>query len=106
MEYLQSVMDESHLTGHPVIRPLFYHYFHDRETLSIDDQYMVGSEIIYAPQVYRDRNTRELYIPEGEWIDFNTGEKVQERTWMTSGDQFPIYVKERTYRRIKKLQEN
>ena len=106
MEYLQSVMDESHLTGHPVIRPLFYHYFHDRETLSIDDQYMVGSEIIYAPQVYRDRNTRELYIPEGEWINFNNGEKVQERTWMTSGDRFPIYVKERTYRRIKKLQEN
>ncbi len=102
MEYIRSVVDESHRTGHPVIRPLFYHYYHDKETLSIDDQYMVGSDIVYAPQVYRDRNERELYIPEGEWIDFNTGEKLKGPVWMKSSDQFPLYVKERTYIRAKK----
>lgn len=102
MDYLISVAEESHLTGHPVIRPLFYHFFNDRETLEIDDQYMVGSDLIYAPQVYRDRNTRELYIPEGDWIDFNTGEKMHERSWIISSEQFPIYLKERLFKRIKK----
>jgi len=101
MDYLSSVAEESHLTGHPIIRPLFYHFFHDKETFEIDDQYMVGSDVIYAPQVYKDRNARELYIPEGEWIDFNTGEKVQERSWITSDEQFPIYVKGRTFKRIR-----
>lgn len=102
MDYLISVAEESHLTGHPLIRPLFYHFFNDRETLEIDDQYMVGSDLIYAPQVYRDRNTRELYIPEGDWIDFNTGEKMHERSWIISSEQFPIYLKERLFKRIKK----
>lgn len=101
-DYLSSVAEESHLTGHPIIRPLFYHYFHDRETLGIEDQYMVGSDLIYAPQVYRAKDTREVYIPEGEWIDFNTGEKVQERSWISSHEQFPIYLKKRAFKRIKK----
>ena len=102
MEYIMAVSDESSKTGHPVIRPLFYHYFMDKETLSIEDQYMVGSDVIYAPQVYRDRETREVYIPEGEWIDFNTGQKVQECSWIKSGEKFPIYVRERAFKRIKK----
>jgi alpha-glucosidase len=102
MEYIRDVADESSRTGHPVIRPLFYHFFRDRETLSIDDQYMVGSDVIYAPQVYRDRKTRELYVPEGEWFDFNTGKKVQECSWITSDERFPLYVRGNVFKRISK----
>ena len=102
MEYLYSVVDESHRTGHPIIRPLFYHFYHDRETLFISDQYMVGSELIYAPQVFKDKNTRELYIPEGEWIDFNTGKRIKEKSWINSSVRFPIYLSPRLFKKVKK----
>ena len=101
MEYLISVVDESSSTGHPVIRPLFYHYYKDKETLSIGDQYMVGSELIYAPQVFKDRTSRTIYIPEGKWIDYNTGNQIKSKSWVESSYQFPIYLSPALYTKVK-----
>ena len=99
-EYLAVVAEESHETGHPMVRPLFYHYYNDSETLSICDQYMLGSDLIYAPQIYLGNGTREVYIPEGSWIDFNTGQKMKEKSWIETSYRLPIYVSAYLYSKI------
>jgi alpha-glucosidase (family GH31 glycosyl hydrolase) len=40
---------------------------------------MLGSELMYAPQIFKDKVCRELYIPEGVWVDYNTGKRVKGR---------------------------
>ena len=102
LNYISEVADESHVTGHPMIRPLFYHFHDDLETLAVTDQYMLGSELMYAPQIFKDKVCRELYIPEGVWVDYNTGKRVKERTWITSTERLPIYVSEDLYKRYGK----
>ncbi len=100
IEYLKSVVRECSLTGHPIIRPMFYHFYEDAETLGIFDQYMVGKDIIYAPQIYKGQNSREVYIPKGVWIEYSSGNKVTSG-WIESSDRIPIFVSPSLYNQVK-----
>ncbi|MCL5802545.1 MAG: glycoside hydrolase family 31 protein, partial [Candidatus Thermoplasmatota archaeon] len=63
---------------------------------------MLGSELMYAPQIFKDKVCRELYIPEGVWVDYNTGKRVKGRIWITTTERLPIYVSEDLYKRYGK----
>ena len=60
--------------GQPITRPLFYHYQDDERTLDINDEYMVGSDLIVTPIINKDETSRLIYLPEGTWINYFTGE--------------------------------
>ena len=36
---------------------------------------MFGDAFLVAP-IVTDKTTRDIYLPEGEWLDLNTGEKI------------------------------
>jgi alpha-glucosidase len=78
LPYLYTLFYEHERTGQPVMRPLWYQYPADKRTYLIDDQFMVGSDLLVAPVVKQGMDTRGIYLPNGdEWLDWWTGEKIE-----------------------------
>lgn len=56
----------------PLCRPLWWLDPKDEETFGIDDQFVVGDDIIVAPVVTKDTRQRKVYLPAGVWIEWNS----------------------------------
>ena len=56
-------------TGSPIIRPLWYVSPDDAKTYHIDDQYMLGDDILVAPILVVNQRERQVYLPTGNWLD-------------------------------------
>lgn len=69
--YLYTYSRKAHDTGLPVTRGLFMEYPNDPEALKIDNQFMFGEELLVAPVLKKGERVKRVYLPEGEWIDFN-----------------------------------
>ncbi|MCL5039579.1 MAG: glycoside hydrolase family 31 protein [Firmicutes bacterium] len=77
LPYWYSLFHEAHQTGLPVMRPLLLEYPGDSETYGLDDEFLVGKDLLVAP-VYRPAVTqRQVYLPEGIWINGWTGERYR-----------------------------
>lgn len=73
--YIRAVMEEAHVCGRPVMRPMFYEFPAEKVCWELKDQYMFGPDLLVAPVVYKDAVSREVYLPRGErWTLLHTGE--------------------------------
>jgi len=61
----------------PIMRPLFLAYPDDRATHALDDQFLFGDAFLVAPVLKPGATGRSVYLPEGTWFDFWTGERHQ-----------------------------
>lgn len=61
-------------TGEPPHRPLVWHHPQDPNARTVADQLYWGRDLLLCPVVEEGAEEREVYLPEGEWIDFWTGE--------------------------------
>lgn len=69
--YLYTLAAEAHASGAPMMHPLLFEYPQDRESWNIDDEYLVGPNLLVAPVMSKDTFSRELYLPAGnDWVDF------------------------------------
>lgn len=73
--YIEEQMKIASEKGYPVMRPMFFEYPDDETCYETGEQYMFGSDIMFAPVVRRGQREKEVYLPEGEWIFTNTGEQ-------------------------------
>lgn len=96
MPYIYSSFYQMHKTGVPVIRPLVMHYPHDENTYQIDDQYMLGDNIMVCPIVSQKDEEHPIYLPSGEWYDFWTGDKYNGKRDIVVEEpieRLPIFVR-------------
>jgi hypothetical protein len=85
----------------PLVRPIYYYYPENEKAYNCKNQYYFGSQLISAPFTSpRDKDTnlnRQLvWLPEGEWFDFFTGEYYAgEKTIAVYGDlnEVPLFGK-------------
>jgi alpha-glucosidase len=75
LPFLYTTLEEAHRTGVPVFRPLLLNYQSDDNTITIDDEFMIGTDLLVAPIVKADLTTRLVYLPAGTWYDYWTGAK-------------------------------
>lgn len=68
---------QSHVSGAPVARPLFWDFWQDQETQRIQDQYMLGDALMAAPVMEEGATSRGLYLPQGLWYDWWTGQRLE-----------------------------
>ena len=54
----------------------------DKETYTIDSQFMVGSDLLVAPVVEFGARHRDIYLPNGTWRDNLNGENITGRHWV------------------------
>lgn len=74
LPYLYTYAEVAARTGLPVVRPLVLEYQTDPAVHRLDTQYLLGKDLLVAP-VFTDAGTRSVYLPEGEWRDYWTGER-------------------------------
>jgi len=97
--YLLKTAQEYQETGCPMIRHMFLEFPGDAETYNCEYQYMLGSELIVAPVTEEDATTKEVYLPEGEWIYYWTNESYQGENWITVKapvNWIPLFIKKHT----------
>lgn len=75
--YIYSAAICASKTGEPIIRPLVYHNINDTSTYDCNDQLYLGDSIIFAPVIKSGVTKRNVYLPEGNWIDMWTGKEYQ-----------------------------
>lgn len=97
LPYIYSLFREHERNGSPVMRPLWYEFPNDKQTYLVNDQYMLGGDILVAPVVKDGMRTRGIYLPLGaEWIDWWTGTKLESgktHYLQTPLDRLPIFVR-------------
>lgn len=61
----------SYLSGIPVMRPLWVEYPQDSKTFDIENQYLIGSDLLVKPITEPDQSSTFVYFPNGSdgWFD-------------------------------------
>jgi alpha-glucosidase len=96
LPYLYDLMWNSENSGLAVMRPLVFHYPNDENTYNINDEFMFGENILVAPILEQGKTYRAVYLPEGNWVDFWTGEIFTWKNLILKDaplDVCPIYIK-------------
>jgi alpha-D-xyloside xylohydrolase len=98
LPYLYSAFAEYHFTGKPPFRALVLDYPNDKNVWHIDNEYMMGDNILCAPFI-DSAFTRDIYFPEGLWYDFNTNKKYgggKKYTINMQLNEIPMFIKANT----------
>ena len=92
--YIYSNSRIAHDTGIPIVRGLFLEH-PDDEKAYIYDEFYFGESMIAAP-ILSANNIRSIYLPDGDWYDFNTGKQINGSTIFTTDCDLkdaPLYIK-------------
>ena len=73
MPYVYAQAKDSADHGLPMLRALLVEFPDDPGSWRIDDEYLYGSQILVAPLMHENQFSREVYLPPGTWIDYQTG---------------------------------
>ena len=93
MPRLQEAFRIYKATGKPPIRALVMDFTDDPEVANIDDEYLFCDDLLVAPIAAGQGNTRKVYLPQGTWVDFFTGERVASGWHEVTTDGIPVYRK-------------
>ena len=99
LPYLYDLFYQGEQTGLPVMRPLVLHYPKDPETYNLNGEFLVGENLLVAPVLEQGATKKMVYLPEGEWYDYWTGEKITGGKYFLRDapiDLCPMYLKEGT----------
>lgn len=94
--YILEQSRKATLTGYPVLRALIFHHPEDKTCWHIDDQYYFGDDFLVAP-VMNPGGRREVYLPEGNWVHFFSGEQQEGGRWIkveARPDDMPVWVRQ------------
>jgi alpha-D-xyloside xylohydrolase len=87
---------KSTTSGYPMFRALIFHHDNDPVCWNIDDEYYFGDSFLITP-ILNSEGIRNVYLPEGSWTDFWTGNVITGPVWLKNIkcplDKIPVYVK-------------
>jgi alpha-D-xyloside xylohydrolase len=93
LPYLIGQAHRAAAAGVPLARPLVVDHPDDPTTWHIADQWLLGDDLLVAPVASPDGD-RRVYLPEGAWVHWFTGEQHHGPTWLATHspiDHFPLY---------------
>ena len=83
-------------SGEPMMRPLFIDYPDDPHAYDVEDEYLFGRDLLVAPIIEENCFARDVYLPEGEWVDFWTGAVYRGRAVLSYAadlDRIPVFIR-------------
>ena len=95
MPYLYAAFLEANATGAPVQRPLVFDYQSDLGVRQVDDQFLLGRDLLVAPVWQEGQTSRMVYLPSGTWYD-QSDVQVAGPVWITANaplDTIPYYAR-------------
>jgi len=67
-----TLFHQASLLGDPVVRALSFEFPGDRQTHTLDTQFLIGSSLLVSPVLAEGSATTMAYFPAGLWYDFHT----------------------------------
>lgn len=95
-QLLPYLLGQAHLAaaaGVPLARALVVDHPDDPTTWHLGNQWLLGDDLLVAPVANPDGD-RRVYLPEGDWVHWFTGEQHRGPTWLTTQspiEHFPLY---------------
>ncbi len=96
LPYLYDALVHAHRTGIPIMRALCLVYPNDPKAHEIQYEFLLGDALLVAPVLDEGVKEWDLYLPEGEWVDFWSEEVIQGGKSIsrpTPLDITPLYVR-------------
>ena len=81
MPYVYAQAKDCSERGLPMVRALLVEFPDDKGAWLVEDEYMFDSQMFVAP-LMESGNSRDVYLPQGKWIDYQTG-KVYDGGYQT-----------------------
>ena len=95
LPYLYSTGWETTISGIPMMRAMLLEYPEDLSARDLSHQYMLGGSLLVAPVF--DQQKHRIYLPEGSWVDFETGKRYTGSRWITypkNIEVIPMFLRE------------
>ena len=80
LPYIVEQSEKACQGGMPLLQALLLRHPHDRQCWHIDDEYYFGEDFLVCP-IMNEADKRDIYLPEGRWINFFTGEELEGSRW-------------------------
>ena len=96
LPYLYTAFARAHDTGEPVQRPLVFDHQDDLVARDVDDEYLLGRDLLVAPVTSAGATARHVYLPAGDWYDWHSDEPLGGGRYVltaTPMDRIPIYAR-------------
>ena len=97
--YILRESEKATHSGSTIVQALIFHHPEDNNCWHIDEEYYFGDDFLVAPVMSSD-NCRDIYLPEGEWVEFFTGDRFSVSDggrWLkdieTPLDRMPVFVR-------------
>lgn len=97
--YILRESEKATHSGSTIVQALIFHHPEDNNCWHIDDEYYFGDDFLVAPVMSSD-NCRDIYLPEGEWVEFFTGDRFSVTgggKWLknieTPLERMPVFVR-------------
>jgi alpha-D-xyloside xylohydrolase len=91
MPYIYAQAKDCTERGLPMLRALFIEYPDDPGSWMVDDEYLFGSDMLVAP-LFENVPSRNVYLPPGDWIDYQTGKTYTSGWYNIESGKIPIVV--------------
>lgn len=77
--------------GLPMVRALFVEYPDDAGAWLVEDEYLFGADILVAPMMEAGTE-RNVYLPKGNWIDYQSGKTYQQGWNVIEAGKIPAVI--------------
>ena len=67
---------ETKNSGAPINRPIWWLDPEDETALAIDDEFLLGDQVLVAPILLEGSVSRHVYLPRGYWLDGNDAQAL------------------------------
>ncbi|HUI55397.1 MAG TPA: TIM-barrel domain-containing protein [Bryobacteraceae bacterium] len=92
MPYVYAQAKDSSGRGLPMVRALFIEYPEDPGAWLVEDEYLFGADILVAPLMEAGTSARDVYLPAGQWIDYQTGKTYSGGWHNIQAGQIPVVM--------------
>ncbi|XP_074488317.1 SITS-binding protein isoform X1 [Sebastes fasciatus] len=90
---IEKYAEEWQMTGNPIYRPMWWLSPSDPTTFTIDDQFLIGDEVLVAPVLEKGAVQRDIYLPDGgfQWQDSQNAQVFDGGTFL---QDYPVPLEE------------
>ena len=103
LPFYYTLFYQSHKFGNAVVRPLFFEFAEDKNVISYDRQFLIGSAVLITPVLEERASQVSGYFPAGKWYDWYTQKLVssapvseKQGKWLTLDaprDYIPVHIR-------------
>ena len=75
---------------------MIFDHQYDATLRDLDDQYLLGPDLLVAPVTEVGMTGRQVYLPAGDWYDWHSGELFGGNQFLlapTPMDHIPVYAR-------------